>query len=1096
MLKKGLAMDYKNRNRGEAFKSVRFKRSMLAMCVMALSAPSFAQDAPKKDDTVEEVVVTGMKEALGSAQENKRNADTVIESITAKDLGAFPDKSVAEALQRVAGITVNRFAASGDTAHFSAEPSGVIVRGLNQVRTEFNGRDSFSANSSRGLSWGDVSPELMSGVDTYKNQTAELIEGGLAGTVNMRTRVPFDQPGEMKALSLDANYGDISQKLTPEISALYSNRWEVSSGEVGFLINIAHSEVQTSTEGIQYGRIGRFENIYAPNSLLYMPTSVVFRDNVYNRDRDGVAFAAQWKDNDGVFEGTVQYNRSKYKNAWEEYVVTASIGADDFGKSTKYIHARNADGSLPTDVPLPLAGTPDFTFNDKGLFQSGTMTSDIGWWGANATEASHFASNAAGEPMVAPCYGWNGCSPNRRGRGMSTSTRSNNNENLTQDIGFNLKWNPSDTVHGTFDVQYVDSTVSNYDISTDFNSFANTYVDISKRLPTVEFSAPLNVNQSPGGLTNPNNYYINDIMDHLEDSKGHEFAARTDFKFDIDSDWISSVKVGARYADRQQNVNWSGYNWQNVANTWTSNVGGGYQSAYFNLDKHAADPASGFKGYPEGYYVNKTFNTGYGSVSPNEYVFANMKLLQDRKAFAGAMGASALGVGWNPICSNAGNRSGEVAGTCFTPAESADISEVTSAIYAQLNFGGSDATIGGIPFSGNIGARFIETTVESSGGLVMPKKLDASQLECKPKTSEPGQPAPQVPNTVGCYLSAQDIAFMDGANFTGSSTSKSHDLLPSFNVKFDLTDEVLLRVALARAMARPDIGNLKNYVGVTGTLPDGNNASDPLWIKDSSGKITGANIKYSGSAQNPFLKPITADQLDISFEWYFAKVGSLTFTAFEKRFNDYIQFGTYNRQFTNNGVTRTAEIRGPFNGDGASLNGFEVAYQTFFDFLPEPFDGLGVQANYTHINNKGISNTNLSNVGVDTSGTITGQAPDSIGVDRLEGLSDHSANLIGMYEKGDWAVRVAYSWRSAYMVTAIDCCVSYPIWNSATGQLDGSIRYKINDNIEVMLSGSNLLNEQTVLEQQVSDQSAGGLRLPNASTQQDRRLTFGVRMKY
>lgn len=1138
MLKKGLAMDYNKRNQGEAFNSVRFKRSVLAMCVMALSAPSFAQtatntNAPKKDDTVEEVVVTGMKEALGSAQENKRNADTVIESITAKDLGAFPDKSVAEALQRVAGITVNRFAASGDTAHFSAEPSGVIVRGLNQVRTEFNGRDSFSANSSRGLSWGDVSPELMSGVDTYKNQTAELIEGGLAGTVNMRTRVPFDQPGEMKALSLDANYGDISKKLTPEISALYSNRWEVSSGEMGFLINVAHSEVQTATQGIQYGRIGRFENIYAPNSLLYMPTSVVFRDNVYNRDRDGVAFAAQWKDNDGVLEGTVQYNRSKYKNAWEEYVVTASVGADDYGKSSKYVHKLDDKGAVPTDVPQALPGTPAFTFNDKGLFQSGAMTSDIGWWGANDAGSAQYGAISSGKPVVHPCYNWDSsCATPRRGRGMSTSTRSNNNENLTQDIGFNLKWNPTDTVHGTFDVQYVDSTVSNYDISTDFNSFANTYADISKRLPTVEFSAPLNGNQSAGGLANPNNYYINDIMDHFESSKGHEFAARTDFKFDIDSNWISSVKVGARYADREQNVNWSNYNWQNVANTWTScaqnetipnpkydpndskspktvDVCRENQSSYYNLDSHSPAPllATGatkpgdFKGYPQGYYVNRAFNPGYGSVSPNEYVFANMKLLQDRKAFASAMSATALGLtggtGWDPICSNTGDRAGEVAGTCFTPAESAVVSEVTSAIYAQLNFGGSDATLGGIPFSGNIGARFIETTVESSGGLVMPKALDKTQLECKPKDAPlPGQPAPAVPNTVGCYLSAEDISFMNGANFTGTSTSKSHALLPSFNVKFDLTDEVLLRVALARAMARPDIGNLKNYVGVSSTLPNGDNASDPLWVKDSSGKITGANVKYNGSAQNPFLKPITADQLDVSFEWYFAKVGSLTFTAFEKRFNDYIQFGTYNRQFTNNGVTRTAEIRGPFNGDGASLSGFEVAYQTFFDFLPEPFDGLGVQANYTHIKNKGIANTNLSNVGVDTSGTITGQAPDSIQVNRLEGLSDHSANLIGMYEKGDWAVRVAYSWRSAYMVTAIDCCVSYPIWNTATGQLDGSIRYKINDNIEVMLSGSNLLNEQTVLEQQVSDQSSGGLRLPNASTQQDRRLTFGVRMKY
>ena len=140
-----------------------------------------AGEAEEELPMMEEVTVTAMRRNLESAQMLKREADTVIESITAEDLGSFPDKSIAEALQRVAGITVNRFAASSDTAHFSAEPSGVIVRGLNMVRTEFNGRDTFSANSSRGLSWSDVSPELMSGVDTYKNQMAELIEGGIAG---------------------------------------------------------------------------------------------------------------------------------------------------------------------------------------------------------------------------------------------------------------------------------------------------------------------------------------------------------------------------------------------------------------------------------------------------------------------------------------------------------------------------------------------------------------------------------------------------------------------------------------------------------------------------------------------------------------------------------------------------------------------------------------------------------------------------------------------------------------------------------------------------------------------------------------------------
>jgi outer membrane receptor for ferrienterochelin and colicin len=115
--------------------------------------PAYAQDdTDESDEVIEEIVTTGIRSSLQSAQALKRNANTIIESITADELGDFPDKSIAEALKRVAGITVNRFAASDDTAHFSAEPSGVIVRGLNMVRTEFNGRDSFSANSSRGLS--------------------------------------------------------------------------------------------------------------------------------------------------------------------------------------------------------------------------------------------------------------------------------------------------------------------------------------------------------------------------------------------------------------------------------------------------------------------------------------------------------------------------------------------------------------------------------------------------------------------------------------------------------------------------------------------------------------------------------------------------------------------------------------------------------------------------------------------------------------------------------------------------------------------------------------------------------------------------------
>ena len=207
----------------------------------------------KSDDDLTEILVTGIRKALETSQEIKKNADTVIDSITASDIGAFPDKSVAEALQRMSGVTVTRFAASGDTTHFSAEPSGVVIRGLPQVRSEFNGRDSFNANSSRGLSFADVSPELMAGVDTYKNATADMIEGGIAGTVNLRTHVPFDSEGFVAAFSGELGYGNLAEEAKPAGSFLVSNRWDTGIGEFGLMANAAYSEVITESQGVQIG---------------------------------------------------------------------------------------------------------------------------------------------------------------------------------------------------------------------------------------------------------------------------------------------------------------------------------------------------------------------------------------------------------------------------------------------------------------------------------------------------------------------------------------------------------------------------------------------------------------------------------------------------------------------------------------------------------------------------------------------------------------------------------------------------------------------------------------------------------------------------
>ncbi|MDB5471621.1 MAG: TonB-dependent receptor [Caulobacter sp.] len=1058
--------------------------ALAAAAVVMAPAMAAAQDAAATD--VDEVVITGVKQALKTSQETKRDADTIVDTITATDMGAFPDKSVAEALQRVPGVTVNRFAASDDTSHFSAEPSGVLIRGLTQVRNEFNGRDTFSANSSRGLGWGDVSPELLQGVDTYKNQTAELVEGGIAGTVNLRTRVPFDSPGRAMALTANVNWGDISKEFTPEISGVFSDRWSTPIGEFGFLANLAYSEVETQSQGVQYGRMAVFDQLYGPQRV-YIPSSVAYRDTNYQRERQALALAGQWESLDGNVLLTGQYVRSEYENTWREYGLI-SYPIDMFALPTDW---RYNNTNRPAHAPRPALGTPAFTFSDSGNFQTGVMTvqqTDVSWWGASDADAANVAVNSAGVNMLEPCYSWQpACPINGRAPDLNAVTRLNQNENMTEDLAFNLKWDVTDRLKVNFDLQYVNSEVDNHDIEVGQYSFADLGLDATGGKPKMTLLTPTNINQSPGGLTNPNNYRYNHAMDHLEDSEGQELAFRADAQYLFESDWLDSLKVGVRYADRDQEIRYSTYNWGNIANNW--NLGSG-QYTYWNIDRHA--PNGAFTGYPDGLYDVRHFGGGYfGDSLSGDYVFFNMNELE--KHGANALSFNAIGVGqdqWRPVC----QRPGETVG-CFRDVELTDVSEETSAAYAMLKFGGGEtATWGDWKVSGNVGLRYVRTEITSMGSVINPETFSPGTLACGPNGAPGG-----LPQTIGCYISAEERLFNTTGGATNTVSTTHENWLPSFNLKVDLDDGWVVRFAASIAMSRPDMGLLKNYTNISATLPTVANPNDPAFIRNGAGVVTGVRPYYRAEAYNPTLAPTTAKQVDLSIERYFGDVGSFSLAFFYKDFDDYIQMGTYNREFTINGVTRTVEVTGPFNGEGAKLQGFEVAYQRFFDFLPGLWSGLGVQANYTYVDNQGITNANLKNA----SGSASGGTPQpgtlgtSLRVDGLEGLSEQSYNLIGLYEKGPLSVRVAYNWRSQYLVTAVDCCVYLPMWAEDSGYLDASVRYRVTDNIELSLQGSNLLNTETVLKQQTDQPEInnGDLR-PGSWFTNDRRVVFGVRFKY
>jgi iron complex outermembrane recepter protein len=181
---------------------------------------------------LEEFVVSGVRASLITAQETKRNALVLIDSIAAQDIGKFPDNSVADALQRVPGIQVGR----GE-----GEVSTVVIRGLPNLGTTLNGHEIFTGTG-RGVALGDIPAELVAGLDVYKTSAPEHIEGGIAGVIDIRLRRPLDFEDRQIAASGRAIYGEDAEKWSWVGTALLSDRWNTpGGGDVGALYSASYS---------------------------------------------------------------------------------------------------------------------------------------------------------------------------------------------------------------------------------------------------------------------------------------------------------------------------------------------------------------------------------------------------------------------------------------------------------------------------------------------------------------------------------------------------------------------------------------------------------------------------------------------------------------------------------------------------------------------------------------------------------------------------------------------------------------------------------------------------------------------------------------
>lgn len=283
---------------------------------------------------------------------------------------------------------------------------------------------------------------------------------------------------------------------------------------------------------------------------------------------------------------------------------------------------------------------------------------------------------------------------------------------------------------------------------------------------------------------------------------------------------------------------------------------------------------------------------------------------------------------------------------------------------------------------------------------------------------------------------------LDGTISPLDKHSSYWNVLPTLNLQFNLTDNLQARLAAAKTVTRPDFSQL-------------------------SPSLTLTTYFHTGSAGNPDLKPMKANNYDASLGWYFQKGGYVFGDVFFKSVKGFIAYNTdlenyYGQQY---------QISRPVNSNNGTIRGIELAYQQFFDFLPPALKGLGAQLNYTYVDSK-----------------ANGIIPDQ--TTPLENLSKNSYNAVLMYENHGVSARLAYNWRSGFLSSTYYTDTSLePIYMKGYGTLDAYLGYDITSHVSFGIDMVNLLRKHM---------TSYYLRptMPDESYLEDRRVTATLRVKF
>ncbi len=961
----------------------------LALCASGAQAQ---QAAASDTNTLDTVVVTGIRQSLTTSLNLKRESRGLVDGIVAEDIGKFPDTNLAESMQRIAGVSIDR--------NSSGEGSRVTVRGVGpdfnmvllngrQMPTSMINQLNQGASGSRAFDFANLSSDSISALEVYKTSRAESPTGGIGATINVKTARPLDLRERVASIGVKANY-DASvgrlpdpiqgSKVTPEVSGIYSDTF--ANRTIGIAISGSYSKRSSGSN-----------NAYTQNG---------WTAEAYNSPT-------------GAFAG-----------------VTPASNLKNFPTSGLYTHTNDMRYSvtgldrerLNGQAVLQFAPSKDLKFTVDYTMATNTVKSknieNSSWFGPSfsgplgTSPATTFTSGPVATPIVQTAV-WDGTHDYAMGAGQFAQKTKLNS------TGFNADWKVSDAMKVELDAH---SSKSKTSPDSPYGTYA--YMDLAlfnQGNTTAYYDRKLPIQSSPGLAYNPAKTTItgSQFYSNLSDQTVDQAQLRGSYRLGTDDKLLAGLG-------------------------FTSLKNRAASANNFHGDWGGIGPQGSFANVPVSQYgLGGLFNRIPGHDDPRLYStffvpdFAALR----KQGVANAVQYGTSSTGNVPLSAAAAEAYFAAPGDYSSGSDWRTTEKSTSA-YGQWDHAFSTS----IPMNLSVGMRYESTKVDSSSQIQSYSGTDwyaENEVSLTGGTSSFGSKSGKY--TYWLPSIDWDADLSDSVKLRASY---------GVNIGRPGFDQMLGGVQLNKDSGRfnvpgsgstgdPALKPLKSknldmslefYYAKSSYASVGafyKKVTDFISTTTVTATFAGLNQPASGTYyQAALASGITADKPKLIrnyiFQHYAGQPGVTITDASDPTFLKGDILGSVpGAQPLAFNITTYA------NGGGDNIKGLEFNFQHLFGNT-----GFGVSGNFTYVRS-----------GLKFDNTSTGAQAGLVGI-------SNSANAVGFFENETWSIRGAYNWRGQFLAARSDGAGNNPIYTEPYGQVDASIGYKIGKSLTLQVDLLNL----------------------------------------